>query len=60
MKQKKQTEAPAEELKFSKRQLYNSKLFSEKKDLIMALLPEGEYTIAEAEETINNFLKGQR
>lgn len=60
---KKQTEKPAEELKakepkFSKRQLYESKLFSEKKDLIAALLPDGEYTISEAEETINKFLKG--
>ena len=63
MKQKKQTELPAEELKseepkFSKQQLYKSKMFSERKDLIAALLPEGEYTISEAEETINNFLKG--
>ena len=60
---KKQNEQPVEETrleepKFSKRQLYESKLFSEKKDLIAALLPEGEYTISEARETIDNFLKG--
>ncbi|MCD8159404.1 MAG: hypothetical protein LUD77_11145 [Clostridiales bacterium] len=45
------------ENKFSKETLRKSKLFSGKKDLISAVLKDGEsYTKKETEELINNYL----
>lgn len=48
------------ELKFSKEQLLLSERFQERKDIIAALLHDGEqYTIKEAEERIEQYMKGK-
>lgn len=45
---------------FSKQQLLTSKKYAEKKDLINALLVDDRsYSMAEAEEILNGFLKGK-
>lgn len=45
---------------FTKEQLFASEKFRDRKDLISALLADGRnYSIAEAEEEINNFMKGK-
>lgn len=46
--------------KFTKKQLLASKRFSDKKDLINALLSENKmYSIEEADKRITEFLKGK-
>lgn len=48
-------------LKFSKKQFVDSKRFSKRKDLVNALLKEGEtYSIEEVEKIINDFLYGKK
>lgn len=48
------------ELKFSKEQLLLSERFQERKDIIAALLHDGEqYTIKEAEERMEQYMKGK-
>ena len=48
------------ELKFSKEQLLLSERFQERKDIIAALLHDGEqYTIKEAEERKEQYMKGK-
>ncbi|WP_313132640.1 hypothetical protein [Anaerocolumna sp.] len=45
---------------FTKQQLLKSKKYTEKKDLINALLVDDRsYSMAEVEEILNNFLKGK-
>lgn len=45
---------------FTKQQLLTSKKYAEKKDLLNALLVDGRsYSMAEAEEILNGFLKGK-
>lgn len=49
-----------EEAKFSKEQLVAAKRFQGRRDLIAALLEAGrQYTVAEAEQKIEQYLKGQ-
>ena len=46
--------------RFSKQQLLSSKKFSDRKDLLNAVLSENEkYTVEAAEEKIKQFLKGK-
>ncbi len=48
------------ELKFSKEQLLLSERFRERRDMIAALLHDGEqYTIKEAEERMEQYRKGK-
>lgn len=48
-------------LKFSKKQFVDSKRFANRKDLVNALLKEGEmYSIVEVEDLIKNFLYGKK
>ena len=48
------------ELKFSKEQLLLSERFQERKDIIAALLhDEEQYTIKEAEERMEQYMKGK-
>ncbi len=48
------------EQKFSKRQLLTSEKFSEKRDILTALLSEDrDYSVSEAENIIQNFMKGK-
>ena len=48
------------EPKFSKQQLVYSERFAKKKDAVNALLIDGEqYTIAEANKIIDDFMKGK-
>lgn len=50
-----------EVLKFSKKQFVDSKRFAKRKDLVNALLKEGEkYSIEEVENIINDFLYGKK
>ena len=45
---------------FTKNQLITSKKYTEKKDLLNALLVDDRsYSMAEVEETLNGFLKGK-
>lgn len=41
--------------KFSKEQLLRSKKYRNEKDLINAVLPDGEYTLAEVDKAIKDF-----
>lgn len=48
-------------LKFSKKQFVESRRFAKRKDLVNALLKEGEtYSIIEVETLIKNFLYGKK
>ena len=48
------------ETKYTKEQLINSDVFSSKRDLLTALLIDGEsYTVKETEEMIKKYLKGK-
>lgn len=45
--------------KYSKQQILKSKKYSDKQDLINALLKDDtQYSITEVDELINNFMKG--
>ena len=45
--------------KYSKQQILKSKKYSDKQDLINALLKDDtQYSISEVDELINNFMKG--
>ncbi len=58
-KTSKQTESE-ETVRYSKEQLVDAKRYREKKDLINALLEPGEaYTMAEADELLEKFMKGK-
>lgn len=51
------TETGTEEVKFTKKQLRNSKKFAQCKDIISVVLNDDEnYTIEECEKLINSFL----
>lgn len=53
-------EKAVQETKYSKSALTLSKRFSDNRDLLNALLVDDtEYTIAEVEEKIKNYLKGE-
>lgn len=47
------------ETKFTKEQLAASEKFAEERDLVNALLEEGEYTISEVEKKIKQYRKGE-
>jgi len=47
------------ELKYSKAQLLMSNRFRHQRDIVDAVLEDGEYTIAEAEGMVEGFLKGK-
>ncbi len=48
------------EEKFTKIQLVKSKRFEDRRDILSALLDnDAEYTIAQAEDVINKYLKGR-
>ena len=50
----------ANEPKFTKEALVNSKRFYKERDLVYALLKDGEeYTISEVEDMIVNYMKGK-
>ncbi len=56
MSTKKKTTEP----KFTKESLLNAKRFRDQRDLVSALLEDGEeYTVSEVEEMITNYLKGK-
>ncbi|MDR2024386.1 MAG: hypothetical protein LBQ71_14335 [Hungatella sp.] len=58
-KTSKQTE-PQETVRYTKEQLAGAKRYREKKDLINALLEPGKaYTMAEADELLEKFMKGK-
>lgn len=48
-----------EETKFSKEQLLSSDYFTEEKDLVDALLGDGEYAVSEVEKKIKQYKKGE-
>lgn len=53
-----QTEAPSAEPKFSKAQLCASKKYANRRDALWAVLDDSkEYTIAEADKALDNFMK---
>lgn len=48
------------ETKYTKEQLINSDVFSNKRDLLTALLVDGKtYTVKETDELIKKYLKGK-
>lgn len=52
--------AVSAETRYSKERLVKSKKYADMKNLIKALLVDGEtYTIAEVEALLNNYLKGK-
>lgn len=60
MKAKKEEKVQIQEDKFTKEQLVKSKMFSDKVDLLNALLKDNKsYNIKEVNEIINKFLKGK-
>ena len=42
---------------YSKEQLLHSKQFAQQKDLLNALLAEGEYSVEQVKKTVEEFLK---
>lgn len=60
MKTKKEEKVQIQEDKFTKEQLVKSKMFSDRIDLLNALLKDNrKYSIKEVNEIINKFLKGK-
>lgn len=60
MKAKKEEKVQIQEDKFTKEQLVKSEMFSDKVDLLNALLKDNKnYNIKEVNEIINKFLKGK-
>lgn len=60
MKTKKEEKVQIQEDKFTKEQLVKSKMFSDRIDLLNALLKDNRnYSIKEVNEIINKFLKGK-
>lgn len=60
MAKKKEAASAASEPKFTKEVLVKSKWFSDKRDLVSAVLKDGvEYTITEADAMIEKFMKGK-
>lgn len=55
----KKDEAKAVTPKFTKEQLVASARFADNRDLVMALLDEGTYTISEVEKKIEQYKKGK-
>ena len=47
------------ETKYTKEQLINSDVFSNKRDLLTALLDGENYTVKETDELIKKYLKGK-
>lgn len=54
-----QKASETKEAKFTKEQLAASKRFAGDRDLVNALLGEGEYTISEVEKTMKQYRKGE-
>lgn len=54
------TDVQRKEQKFTKEQIAASQRYADRKDLVNAILTDGEkYTFADVEKTIENYLKGK-
>lgn len=56
-KQAKPKKNELKESKFTKKQIYNSKRYKEKKDLINAVLEDKPYTLEEVDQLLSAYLK---
>lgn len=54
-----QKDKEKKEIKFTKEQLAASQKFAGDRDLVHALLEEGEYTVSEVEKKIKQYKKGE-